>query len=84
MMNSIKIKEKIFKLWMKNPIILSQKLTINSDIFKPKYFTQNRNISEKNFKGENNTSNYNKSKKIYERLQDFKDKLYTKLKSIKK
>ena len=52
--------------------------------FKPKYFTKHRSISEKYFKNNNNTSNYNNTKKIYERSKEFKDKLYKKLKTIKR
>ena len=52
--------------------------------FKPKYYTKHRSISEKYLKNDNNTSNTNNTRKIYERSKKYKDKLYTKLKSIKK
>ena len=52
--------------------------------FRPKNFTKHRSVSEKYFKNDNITSNTNKAKKIYERSKEFKNKLYTKLKSIKR
>ena len=66
---------------LKEDLILKEKKMCT---FKPKYFTKHRAISERNFKNENNTSNTNNTKKIYERSKEFKDKLYTKLKYIKR
>ena len=66
---------------LKEDLILKEKKMCT---FKPKYFTKHRAISERNFKNENITSNTNNTKKIYERSKEFKDKLYTKLKYIKR
>ena len=66
---------------LKEDLILKEKKMCT---FKPKYFTKHRAISERNFKNENITSNTNNTKKIYEISKEFKDKLYTKLKYIKR
>ena len=64
---------------LKENLILKEKKNCP---FKPKYFTKYRSISVKYF--QNNKTVNNKNKKIYERAQDYKDKLYLKLKVIKR
>ena len=64
---------------LKENLILKEKRNCP---FKPKYYTKHRSISEKYFQNNKNFSNRNK--KIYERAQDYKDKLYLKLKAIKR
>ena len=68
-----KIQKETIKL--KENLILKEKKNCT---FKPKYYTKYRSSSEKYFKNPNN------NKKIYERGQEFKDRLYTKLKEIKR
>ena len=75
--NHLLKKEKIQKeaIKLRQNLILKEKKNCT---FKPKYYTKHRSISEKYLNQPNN------KKKIYERGQEYKDKLYTKLKEIKR
>ena len=70
--NNNSVKGKNYKLIKK--VILKEKKNCT---FKPKNYAKHRSVSEKCIKKTNKTKN------IYERCQEFKDKLYTKLKEIK-
>ena len=67
-----KAQDETFKL--KENLILKEKKNCT---FKPKNYAKHRSVSEKCIKKTNKTKN------IYERCQEFKDKLYTKWKEIK-